>query len=170
VSSRGSQASLRAQGSERPVLHRQQRVRVLATDYERRCADAEETVVRTCVRVYSSRVERLDRQMGHEMEFKRGVSAGPAATGASVAWRAHGARTACAHTWECVVESRVCMVSGSACCGGTWNCDDDERSGRRVTVAVDCADSSNQSIREAREQHQQRYNVRSEWWEVVYGV
>jgi hypothetical protein len=26
---------------------------VLATDYERRCADAEETVVRTCVRVHS---------------------------------------------------------------------------------------------------------------------
>jgi hypothetical protein len=63
VSSRGSQASLRARGSERLLLHRQQRVRVRATDYERRCADAEETVVRTGVRVHSCRVERLDRQM-----------------------------------------------------------------------------------------------------------
>jgi hypothetical protein len=45
------------------VLHRQPRVRVRATDYERRCADAEETVVRTCARVHSSYVERLNRQM-----------------------------------------------------------------------------------------------------------
>jgi hypothetical protein len=69
----------------------------------------------------------------------------PAATGVNATGRAQGARTAFARTWECVVESWACVVSGSACCGGTWGCDDDDRSEPRVTVAVDCADSSNQS-------------------------
>jgi hypothetical protein len=68
----------------------------------------------------------------------------PAATGASAMGRTQGARAACAHTWECAGESRVCVLRAPravVALGGVTTTNDLRP---RVTVAVDCADSSNQ--------------------------